>query len=827
MHGDININLFKLNRTFYNFLIINNLHTTITTPTRHDPQHNTASLIDVTLTTLVDTEVTAGTISPPITDHQPTYTILHKPIPRKFSTQKSLSTAQYEKKKYTIQNEIETKIAEASNNTNTHTTTSQHFHNIQTAIQETIEKHERIPKKRRNHWCTPQYKRRIRKQHTLHQQWIQNPTLENKKRHTQYRKKLAKDIKTAKKHSLTERLAEARRDTKQQIKILNTIIPKKYTNRTSPTTLEYENNTYTNPQSIADALVDHYTTVGHKTTETIPKGADTYIENTEQKQNSDLPTFTLRHTTNEIVTKTMNKINRNKANDIYKIKPTILKDLTPFLSPILTDLFNRTIDENEYPDSLKITKGIELYKKGDKTLPENYRPISLLPIIAKLLDTIINQQLMKHLTDNNIISPTQYAFRPNSSCTLALQTIIDKITSHANKRNPTLAVYVDLSKAYDTISHEKLIDKLKNEFNFTPETVTYFTSYFHNRKQSIHTQHAKSKTRTITHGIPQGSTLSTTFFLLYINNIIRTVPNSKVYTYADDTTLIITATTEQELQTLAQTELGKLINYFHKHNLVPNPKKTQYTTFYPKPPTNNVTLQINGKQITETNQAPLLGITVQHNLKYQETITNIIKKLQPTIQKFKYANKFLPTYVMKQQYYSLAYPHLIGAISIWGTDNPNSTRLQPLIKTQKKIIRLLKNLPPRTHAKPIMIELEILGITDLYKLRVCTEMHGYIYPREAKNRPENHHNYISTAQIHEYPTRHSEQLHYYIPNRREKPKLAMQHFTKKYTEIWNKIPREIREIQSLETFKKSLKEHLLENQKNTEELLIQQGHHLG
>ena len=96
----------------------------------------------------------------------------------------------------------------------------------------------------------------------------------------------------------------------------------------------------------------------------------------------------------------------------------------------------------------------------------------------------------------------------------------------------------------------------------------------------MHNKNAQSDTQTITHGIPQGSTLSTTLFLLYINNIVKTVPNSTVYTYADDTTLIITAKTMTDLQTLSQTELNSLIKYFHTNNLVPNPTKTQYTIFH-------------------------------------------------------------------------------------------------------------------------------------------------------------------------------------------------------------------------------------------------------
>ena len=111
------------------------------------------------------------------------------------------------------------------------------------------------------------------------------------------------------------------------------------------------------------------------------------------------------------------------------------------------------------------------------------------------------------MSTHNIISPTQYAFRPKSSTTLALQTVIDQLHQDIKAKQPTLAVYIDLSKAYDTISHEKLLRKLEHDFNFTPDTTSFFRSYFKNRQQSTHTQHAQSTMKTITHGIPQGSTL--------------------------------------------------------------------------------------------------------------------------------------------------------------------------------------------------------------------------------------------------------------------------------------------------------------------------------
>jgi hypothetical protein len=122
---------------------------------------------------------------------------------------------------------------------------------------------------------------------------------------------------------------------------------------------------------------------------------------------------------------------------------------------------------------------------------------------------------------------------------MALQIIYDEIYKHKHNKTPILAIYIDLSKAYDTILHNKLLHKLKHDFNFTNDTLEFIVSYFEDRQQTTHPQHATSTTQTITHGIPQGSTLSTTYFLLHINDIIKIVPGSHVYTFADDTTLIV------------------------------------------------------------------------------------------------------------------------------------------------------------------------------------------------------------------------------------------------------------------------------------------------
>ena len=219
--------------------------------------------------------------------------------------------------------------------------------------------------------------------------------------------------------------------------------------------------------------------------------------------------------------------------------------------------------------------------------------------------------------------------------------------------------------------------------------------------------------RTITHGIPQGSTLSTTFFLLYINNIIQTVPKSTVYT--DDTTLIVTAETVADLEALAQSELNNLITYFHDNNLVPNPTKTNYTIFHPISAHLQLEIEADGwiMLLEPQRHAKLLGNMIQDTQKQHQTIINIIKKLQPVIHTLKHASNYLKPHRMKQLYFTHAYPHLIGDISIWGTNDNTTTYIQPLIRTQKKLIRIIKHLPPRTHTKPLMKELNLYNLYNL------------------------------------------------------------------------------------------------------------------
>ena len=360
---------------------------------------------------------------------------------------------------------------------------------------------------------------------------------------------------------------------------------------------------------------------------------------------------------------------------------------------------------------------------------------------TKVFDTLLNNQLMSFLLTNDILSATQYAFRPKSSTILALQTIENFIRQQISLGKYVLALYADLSKAYDTIKHELLAKKFKDEFYFSDATATFFASYFVNRQQTVHTQHAESLYKTITDGVPQGSTLSTSFFNMYINRINKAVPGARVYTFADDTIMIIIVDSLEQLEALAQIKLDLLIASFHEHNLVPNSTKTFYTFFNPTTPPNNFHLHINNNPLKHKTHTKLLGVYIENTIKYTHTIASIIQKLQPYIQSFRYANTLLTTDQMIKLYYALIYPHFIYSITLWGTTESNATYIQPLIKTHKKILRLIANCPPRTHTKPLLNKFKLLNLNNLYIHRVCTDMHPNIHNTAPPHRPDHDQQY--------------------------------------------------------------------------------------
>ena len=298
IQGDWNIDLLKLSTKGDLFLLLleYNLSTTIITPTRYDNVHiRTATLIDPVLTTLSDARVISGTLNLKITDHQPTFTIFECQQKRRPQVRYTLSQDRYIRHKTAI---LTTATANIKSKNTSHMTTAEQLDHITDSLKTTIQAYQTKSRPRRKPWCTPKIRRFIKIQRRAYEARLENPTEFTIKRHARIRNKLRKVIKAAKAKRAEKLLRDNKDNKKAQARILSSFIPSNRSKRITPGRIKYGDKTYTDPTEIANALNEHFTTVGYKTSKRIPSS---HID-TDCKTNSDAPSppvFRLRHSTTE------------------------------------------------------------------------------------------------------------------------------------------------------------------------------------------------------------------------------------------------------------------------------------------------------------------------------------------------------------------------------------------------------------------------------------------------------------------------------------------------------------------------------------------------
>ena len=250
------------------------------------------------------------------------------------------------------------------------------------------------------------------------------------------------------------------------------------------------------------------------------------------------------------------------------------KSSRSFLSPVLTNIFNACISTGYFPKVLKTAEVVPIFKKGERELCSNYRPISILNPFAKLFEKCLLDQLNNYFVSNNLISPNQYGFKKNCSTNEAVLDIYNKLLDNMDKKLITCSIFLDLRKAYDTINHTILIKKLeKHGIRGLP--LQLLASYLTDRQQYTIVNQYKSKSRDVICGIPQGSTLGPLLFNIYINDL-PLASNSTIHLFADDTNLTLSHSNVSTLQQNINDELVNVSYWFKVNKLSINFNKTEF-----------------------------------------------------------------------------------------------------------------------------------------------------------------------------------------------------------------------------------------------------------
>ena len=384
------------------------------------------------------------------------------------------------------------------------------------------------------------------------------------------------------------------------------------------------------------------------------------------------------------------KLATGKASDIH-IK--IIKKGSHIISPILSKYYNILMHAGIFPDVLKTGKITPIFKKGDSELLENYRPISTLPIFGKIFEKVIYSRLYSFFTSQSLLYDKQFGFRKSHSTSHALNHSVTHITNQTANNNFVLGIFIDLSKAFDTIDHSTLILKL-DRYGIRGSTNKLIKSYLSDRQQYTECLNEKSDTMKVEFGVPQGSVLGPLLFLIYINDIVNCSPNAGEFIlFADDTNIFVSAKTCNEVYGIANNLLNSLTMYMNANKLHINMTKCSYILFKTKgklneEPSPDIHLTINKTIIKRVKHAKFLGVIIDEKLSWDQHISDLKRKLYYSLSTINRMKHYIPEHLHKDIYYTLFESSLTYyCLPVWGGVCDN--KLNELFKIQKKSLRIL------------------------------------------------------------------------------------------------------------------------------------------
>lgn len=500
----------------------------------------------------------------------------------------------------------------------------------------------------------------------------------------------------------------------------------------------------------------------------------------------------------------LNTLENNKSPGYDSITPKMLLVKKNLVVDILTDIFNKMIDEGSYPNVLKIHKVVPIPKVTGSNNIVNFRPVSILSIVDKIFEKIIHEQFSNYLDDNNILFERQFGFKKGVGTEEAVINVIEYICGELDAGFSGVAgVFFDYSKAFDLVNHDILIKKLQ-VIGVVNETLDIFRQYLANRIQFVQIGEAKSSMMPVNCGVPQGSVLGPLLFKIFINDIKNINFDGKLFMYADDICLFYRYKYTKVLQTQIEHDATILTEFSRCNKLVINPAKTKFVRFQPYRSRNyeNMVVHIDGNAITESEMVNYLGIRLSHNLLWNEHITSLKSKISSGIGiLYKFKNK-LNSDAKMLIYKSLIHSHLTYLPIIYGCKDNSS--LKSLQSAQNKALKLVFNLPLRFSTLDLFNNYakNVLPIKGLYKQKVIM----YVF----KAIRENAHGPIQFTQNVLHTRRNTRQA-LNLSSVRCRLDSTKQRIAYAGPFEYNQLPINIRDIQILSTFKKTVKDFLLEN----------------
>ena len=393
------------------------------------------------------------------------------------------------------------------------------------------------------------------------------------------------------------------------------------------------------------------------------------------------------------------------------IHPVILKHFHSTLSYPLYKLFMKSLNESKLPLDWKTSNVIPIYKKGQRSEPLNYRPISLTSVIIRVLERLIKPKLIEHLDNYNIISPHQHGFRKNRSCLTQLLEYFEDITGWLDEEEPVDSIYLDCRKAFDTVPHNRLIEKLKSVGIGGP-LLDWIRDYLLGRRQRVTLDKTCSPWTQVLSGVPQGSVLGPVFFLIFINDLLDGL-NCTGKLFADDAKIYSKVSKQEDAHGL-QLDLDRLVNWSNTWLLDFNQNKCKVLHFGNKNQKNQY--RINDTFLEESICERDLGVFVSNKMKPEQHINHVISKANSMLGMIKNTFKNMDEDIFLALYKALVRPLLDYCAQVW---SPYFLKdIEAIEKVQRRATKLVPGLVDLTY----LDRLEKLKLTNLHERRIRGDM---------------------------------------------------------------------------------------------------------